>query len=169
MPTSLYQASIPVFIHALGQLSHILKKAESDAAQRNIFPAVFINGRLAPDMFPLSRQVQIATDQVKGFAARMSGQDVPSYADTESTFAELQERIEKTVAFLKTIKPEQIDGQEDKDISFKRRSGADWRFKGLPYLTGFVLPNLYFHITCAYAILRHNGVQLGKMDYLGLD
>lgn len=168
MTISLYQASIPGFIRALENLSSILKKAEGSAADRGIDPLIFTNARLAPDMFPLKQQVQIATDQVKGFAARVAGVDVPSYPDTENTFPELQERIAKTIAFLKTITPEQIDGQEDKQITFKRRTGPDWNFKGLPYLTDFVLPNLHFHCTTAYAILRHNGVALGKMDYLGL-
>lgn len=165
---SMYQASIPGFLHHLDTLSKILKKAEDHAKAKNIDPSVFVNARLAPDMFPLSRQVQIATDGVKGFAARISGTDLPSFPDTETTFEELQARIKKTSDFLKTFKPEQIDGTEDKDITFPRRNAPDWHFKGLAYLTTFVIPNLHFHVTTTYAILRHNGVELGKKDYLEL-
>jgi len=166
MPLSMYQASVPVFIHMLGNLSAILEKADAYATAKKIDPSVLVNARLAPDMFPLSRQIQIATDGVKGCAARLAGIDVPSYADTESTFPELQERILKTVAFLKTVTATQIDGSEDRTITLKIGK-QDREFKGQPYLLNFVLPNLYFHITVAYAILRHNGVDLGKMDFLG--
>jgi hypothetical protein len=165
---SMYEASIPNFLHHLENLSKILNKAQTDATTRKIDPAVFITARLAPDMFPLSRQIQIATDGVKGCAARLAGLEVPSFPDTETTFEDLQARIQKTVDFIKTVTPDQINGSEQKDITFKRGKDGAWNFKGLPYLTQFVLPNLYFHITTAYAILRHNGVQLGKLDYLGL-
>jgi hypothetical protein len=166
MTLSMYQASIPVFIRISDNLSAILKKAEEDAAARKIDPSVFMNARLAPDMLALPRQIQIASDGVKGFAARVGGVEVPSYADTENSFAELQGRIAKTVAFLKTFKADQIDGTEDKDISLKL-GGEERKFKAQPYLLNFVLPNFYFHVTTAYAILRHNGVSIGKMDYLG--
>ena len=163
---SMYQASIPVVIRAFDNLIAILKKGEAFAAAKKIEPSVLINARLAPDMFPLSRQIQIATDVCKGAAARLAGTEIPSYADTESTFAELYERIQKTVAYLKTFKPAQIDGSEEKTITLKV-GGQEMTMKGQQYLTGFVLPNLYFHITVAYAILRHNGVDVGKKDYLG--
>jgi uncharacterized protein len=163
---SMYQASIPVIVHALNNLTGILKKGEAFAAAKKIEPSVLINGRLAPDMFPLSRQVQIATDVVKGGVARLASAEIPSYADTETTFAELYERINKTIAFLNAFKPAQIDGSEDKAIALKV-GGNDMSFKGQAYLLHFILPNLFFHITTTYAILRHNGVDVGKRDYLG--
>ena len=166
MTLSMYQASIPGFIRTLGNLSEILKKAEAYAESKKIDPSVLVNARLAPDMFPLSRQIQIATDGVKGFAARASGTDMPSWPDTESTFAELQARIKKAVDFLQGFKPAQIDGSEDKAIVIKTPN-RELNFKGQPYLVSFVIPNFYFHITTAYAILRHNGLDIGKMDFLG--
>ncbi len=166
MSLSMYQASIPVFIRHLEILSQILDKGLAYAEEKKIDPSVFINARLAPDMLPLSRQIQIASDGTKGFAARISSSEIPSFPDTETTFSELQERITKTIDFLKTIKPAQVDNTEDKTVSLKIR-GQERDVKGQPYLLGFVLPNLYFHVTTAYAILRHNGVPLGKMDFLG--
>jgi hypothetical protein len=166
MSLSMYQASIPVFVKQLGNLSAILKKAEEHATARKIEPEVFINARLAPDMFPLSRQVQIATDGAKGGAARLAGVEVPSYPDTEKTFAELQARIAKTIEFLNTFKAQQIDGAEERKVTLKLR-GQETTFLGQPYLLNFVLPNLFFHITTTYAILRHNGVDIGKRDFLG--
>ncbi len=166
MTLSVYDLSIPMFLKTLDNLTAILKKAETNAASRKIDLAVFVNARLAPDMFPLKRQIQIATDGVKGFAARMAGIPVPSYEDNEETFADLYARIEKTAAFLKTVTPEQLNGSETKDISLKAGS-RELNFKGLPYLTGFVIPNFYFHVSVVYAILRHNGVDIGKQDYLG--
>jgi hypothetical protein len=164
----MYQASIPVFVRMLGNLSAILTKAEAHAEAKKIDPSIFINARLAPDMFPLARQVQIATDGVKGCAARLAGLEVPSYADTETTFAELQTRIAKTVGFLKTVSAAQIDGSEERAIVLKAGK-RELNFKGQAYLLNFVLPNLYFHITTTYAILRHNGVEIGKLDFLGSD
>lgn len=166
MSLSMYQASTPVFIRGLGNLSAILDKAAAHAEARKIDPAVFINARLAPDMFPLPHQVQIVTDVVKGCAARLAGIEVPSYEDTETTFPELQARIKKTVAFLKSVSAAQIDGSEERKITLRLR-GKDVSFLGQPYLLNFVLPNFYFHITAAYAILRHNGLEIGKLDYLG--
>jgi hypothetical protein len=165
MTLSMYQASIPVFIHGLENLSAILSKAEAYATVKKIDPSVFINARLAPDMFPLARQIQIASDGVKGCGARLSGIEVPSFPDTETTFAELQARIAKTVAFLQTLNAKQIDGSEDRAIQLKV-GPRELSFKGQQYLTHFVIPNFYFHITAAYAILRHNGVDIGKQDYL---
>jgi len=166
MPIDMYQASIPVFLKMLGNLSAILEKGDAYAKANNIDQLVFINYRLAPDMYPLSKQVQIATDMAKGCGARLAGLEVPSYEDNESTFADLQARIAKTIAFVQSLCPEQINNREDRHITFKIR-GIDRNFIGLPYLLNFVLPNLYFHITTTYAILRHNGVELGKLDYLG--
>jgi hypothetical protein len=166
MAISMYQLSIPVFTRALNNLSAILNKAAAHAEAKKIDQSVFINARLAPDMFALARQVQIASDAVKGCAARLAGIDIPSYEDTETTFAELQVRIAKTLAFLNSITPEKINGSEERTVTIKL-GGKDVPFQGLPYLMGFVLPNLYFHATTTYAILRHNGVEVGKMDYLG--
>jgi len=166
MSLSMYQASIPVFIRLLGNLSAILDKAAAYAQEKKIEPSVLINARLAPDMFPLARQVQIATDGAKGCAARLAGIEIPSYADTESSFPELQERIAKTVAFLQSVSAAQVEGSEVRTISLKLR-GEEVQFQGQPYLLYFVLPNFFFHITTAYNILRHNGLQIGKPDYLG--
>lgn len=166
MSVNMYQITIPVFTHVLNSLSHILNKGAAHAEAKKIEPNVFITDRLAPDMFPLSRQVQIATDAVKGCAARLANVEIPSFADTETTFPELQERIAKTLVFLKTITPEQVNGSEDRTVTLKVR-GNDMQLPGLTYLNQFAMPNLYFHVTTAYAILRHNGVELGKMDFLG--
>ena len=166
MSLSMYQASIPVFIRQLGILSSILKKGEINANERKIDPLVFTNARLAPDMFPLTRQVQIATDVIKGGAGRLAGAEIPSFADTETTFEELYARIAKTVDYLKSLKPAQLEGAQARQINLKV-GGRDLEFTGADYLTNIVLPNLYFHITTTYAILRHNGVPLGKGDYLG--
>jgi uncharacterized protein len=166
MSLNMYEASIPIFVRMLGNLSSILDKAVIYAETKNIDPAILVNARLTPDMYPLSRQVQIATDMVKGCAARLAGIDVPSYEDNETTFADLQARIAKTVAFLQSVSAEQINGSEDRTVTLKLR-GREIQFLGQPYLLDFVLPNLYFHVTTTYAILRHNGVEIGKMDYLG--
>jgi hypothetical protein len=166
MSLSMYQASIPVFIRMLDNLTVILKKGEEYAEAKKIDPAVFVNFRLAPDMFALARQVQIATDSVKGCATRLAGVEIPRYEDNENNFAELFARVKKTADFLKTIKANQIDGTEEKDIHLKV-GGMELNFKGQAYLFGFVTPNLYFHATAAYLILRHNGVDVGKMDFLG--
>ncbi|MEQ1739031.1 MAG: DUF1993 domain-containing protein [Methyloglobulus sp.] len=166
MSLNMYEASIPVFVRMLGNLSSILDKAVIYAETKNIDPVILVNARLASDMYPLSRQVQIATDMVKGCAARLAGVDVPSYEDNEVTFADLQARIAKTVTFLQSVSAEQVNGSEDRTVTLKLR-GREIQFLGQPYLLDFVLPNLYFHVTTTYAILRHNGVEIGKMDYLG--
>ncbi|NOV31741.1 DUF1993 family protein [Methylomonas sp. ZR1] len=168
MSIDMYQASILVFIKMLGNLSKILDKAAIHSEAKNIDQSVFINYRLAPDMFPLSKQVQIATDMVKGCAARLAGLEIPCYEDNETTFADLQARISKTIAFIQDVTPAQINGNENLAINFKI-GGTEKNFVGLPYLLDFVLPNFYFHITMSYAILRHNGVELGKSDFLGVD
>jgi hypothetical protein len=162
----MYQASVPVLSRVLNNLSSILEKAEAHAEAKKIDQAVFINARLAPDMFALARQVQIATDTAKGCVARLSGSDIPSYEDSETTFAELRARIGKTVAFLESVPAARIDGSEERTILLKL-GGNETRFSGQSYLLNFVLPNLYFHVTTTYAILRHNGVEIGKRDYLG--
>ncbi|MDE2070872.1 MAG: DUF1993 domain-containing protein [Gammaproteobacteria bacterium] len=167
MSLSMYQASVPVFIRALSNLSAILSKGETYAQAKKIEPTVLVNARLYPDMFPLVRQVQIASDTVKGCAARLAGQEPPSFPDTEQTFAELHARLDKTVAFLKTLKPAQIDGSEERAIELKMRDRTV-HTKGREYLLERALPNLYFHVTTAYDILRHNGVAIGKGDFLGL-
>ncbi len=166
MTISMYKSSIPVFIRNLENLSNLLKKASEHAKNKKIDESIFINARLFPDMLPLSRQVQIASDAVKGAAARLAGVEVPSFPDTETTFAELQERIAKTIKFAESFKPEQIDGNESKAIVLKV-GGNDLKFDGESYLLNFVLPNLYFHTSVAYSILRLNGVEIGKMDFLG--
>jgi uncharacterized protein len=166
MTISMYETLIPVAIHKLGNLSAILQKAADHAKAKKIDESVFINARLFPDMFPLSRQVQIACDAAKAGAARLAEIEIPSFADTEQNFSELQTRIEKTIQFLQSIKPNQIDGKEELKISYNQH-GRDHNYVGFPYLVNYVLPNIYFHITTTYAILRHNGVEIGKKDYLG--
>lgn len=166
MTLSMYQASIPGFIHALTSLSKILEKAAAHAEARKIDPVVFLQARLAPDMLPLPRQIQIATDGVKGCAARLAGVEGPRYEDNEAGFPELQERLAKTIAFLRTIQAEQVDGTEEKEVHLKF-GPVEFNYKGQDYLFNFVIPNLYFHMTTAYAILRHNGVEIGKKDFLG--
>jgi hypothetical protein len=162
----MYQASIPQFIKMLTNLSNILKRGEEFAKAKNIDGSVLVSDRLAPDMFPLSKQVQIACDQVKNGMARLAGVEPPKFDDQEATFAELQERIAKTIAFAKSIQPAQVDGTEAKEIKF---SIKEWSFEfvGEQYLLTWIIPNFYFHVTTAYNILRHNGVEIGKSDYLG--
>ncbi|HEX2859016.1 MAG TPA: DUF1993 domain-containing protein [Alphaproteobacteria bacterium] len=163
---SMSQASLPVFVRALTNLSNILKKAEAHAKAEGLDQGVLIGARLAPDMHPLARQVQIASDATKGAAARLSGTENPSFPDNEATFEELQERLAKTIAFIRSVPAGKVDGSEEKEIHLKV-GGRDLNFKGRDYLLGFALPNLFFHISIAHGILRHNGVDIGKMDYLG--
>lgn len=163
---SMYSASVPAFIRMLGNLRAILEKGAAHAAAKKFDPAVLVNGRLAPDMFALARQIQIATDAVKGCVSRLAGVEIPKYEDTEATLPDLIARLDKTIAYVKTFKPAQIDGTEEKAIVIKSPRG-DLNFNGQQYLVHFVLPNLYFHVTTAYNILRHNGVEIGKQDYLG--
>jgi uncharacterized protein len=166
MKISMYQASVPPIVLILNNLSVILEKAAAHAEAKKIDPTVLINSRLYPDMYPLSRQVQIATDNAKGCVSRLAGVEAPKYEDNESTFQELIARIRKTTDYLATFKPEQIDGSEEKRVELKFRT-YNRTFTGLPYLLNYVLPTIYFHITTAYGILRHNGVEIGKQDYLG--
>lgn len=163
---SMYQASAPRVAHSLKNLSAILDKAAAHAAAKKIDPSVLLQARLYPDMLPLLRQVQIASDNAKGVVARLAGVEVPRYEDTEKTFEELQARLNKTLDFINTVSPAQMDGSEDKDIVLKL-GPREVQFKGLQYLCGFALPNFYFHVTTAYAILRHNGVELAKSDFIG--
>lgn len=166
MSITFYKASVPTFIRMLNNLTVILDKAQAHAEAKNINESIFVNARLAPDMFPLSKQIQIATDMVKGCGARFAGIEVPSYEDNEATFAELQARVAKTKAFLQTLTAEQINGNEECDITVKFGSRT-FSFLGESYLLDFVIPNFHFHLSCTYAILRHNGVDIGKMDYIG--
>lgn len=166
MNISMYQASVPVFIRMLGNLAAILEKAAAHAEARKIDPAVLVASRLYPDMFPLVKQVQIAADAAKGGAARLAQQEPPAFEDNEATFADLVARCGKTIAYLETLQPGQFDGSEDRTVTWKTRT-ATKSMQGMPYLLNHVNPNFYFHITTAYAILRHNGVEIGKGDFLG--
>jgi uncharacterized protein len=166
MTISMYQALVPPYVQMLSSLSAVLEKGAAFAAARKIEPAVLLQSRLSPDMFPLLRQVQVATDQAKGAAARLAGVEVPSWPDAEQSFEELQARVKRAIDFLKGFSPGQIDGSEERAISFKAGS-REMSFKGQGYLLGWAYPNFYFHVTTAYAILRHNGVELGKRDFLG--
>lgn len=162
---SLYHATIPVFRQMLGALSTIIDKAASHAEAKKIDPSVFTNGRLSPDMFPFTRQVLIATDFAKRASARLCGVEPPKYEDTETSFADLKARIGKTLDFIATLKPEQFDGAETRDVTIQLR-GEPTTFKGRAYLFHFAMPNFYFHTTTAYDILRHMGVEIGKPDFI---
>jgi len=166
MNISMYQASAPRFANTLKNLSAILDKAQAHAEMKKIDPLVLTSARLYPDMFALARQVQIACDTAKGAVARLAGAEVPKHEDTEKTIDELKARIARTLDFIATIKPAQIDGSEDREIVLKLQ-GNEVKFKGLQYLLGFAWPNFYFHAVTAYDILRHNGVELGKRDFIG--
>jgi uncharacterized protein len=166
VPSSLSQASIPVFEIGLNALSAVLDKAAAFAAAKKIDPSVLLHTRLAPDMFDLTRQVQVVTDQARRGSARLAGAEPPSYEDTETTIDQLKARLAKTVAYLKTLDGKQIDASADREIAFPI-GPATGRMKGSDYLYHYVLPNFYFHLTAAYAILRHCGVDLGKRDFIG--
>ena len=162
----MYQASVPVCIRALTNLDNILRKGEAFAIDKNIEQSVLLNSRLAIDMLPLTKQVQIASDVSKGVGARLSESESPKYEDNEQSFAELYARIHKTVEYISGIKPEQIDGSEERIVVLKLPN-QELKFRGIDYLLGFALPNITFHVGTAYNILRHNGVELGKKDFLG--
>lgn len=166
MTLSMYQASVPVFIRGFENLQVILDKALIHAKSKGFDPLVLAQARLAPDMFPLTRQVQIASDVAKACAARLAGVDNPSFDDVEQTIPELKDRIKKTLDFLRSVQASQIDGSEDRTITFKTRTN-EYMFKGQPYLLQYAIPNFFFHVTTAYAILRHNGVEVGKADFQG--
>jgi uncharacterized protein len=165
MPFTFYDAAFPPVMRALVNLDAILDKAAAHCTERQIDPAVLLNYRLAPDMFPFTRQIQTTSDTAKGMAARLAGVEVPGYADTETTIEELKARLGRTLDFVKSISPAQVEGAEDREIILKMRT--EMRFSGREYLFGFVLPNIYFHAATAYGILRHAGVPLGKRDFLG--
>jgi hypothetical protein len=165
MKISMYEASVPMFVHTLKSLRVILEKGAAYAEAKKFDASVLANSRLFPDMLPLTRQVQIASDAAKGAAARLAGIDPPKFEDTEQTFPELIARVDKTIDFLLSVKPEQLEGSEDRVITLKLRNESR-EFQGLHFLRHFAIPNFFFHVTTAYNILRHNGVELGKADYL---
>jgi len=166
MKISMYQASAPRFVNMLSNLSAILDKAQAHVETRKIDPTALTNARLFPDMFPMKRQVQIACDTAKGAVARLAGVDVPKHEDTEQTLPELKARIAKTIDFVKTITPAQLEDTEDKKIHLKL-GPREVDYSGIQYLLGHALPNFYLHVTTAYDILRHNGIELAKRDYIG--
>lgn len=165
MSNSIFETSIPIFSSMLRGLSNVLRKAEGNAAERKIDPQVFLNARLAPDMLPLVKQVQIASDHAKRAPCRLAGREAPTFEDNESTFDELQVRITRTRDLLKTFQPSDFDGAESRTIELKMPT-RELSFTGTQYLYYFAMPNFQFHLTTAYNILRHNGVPLGKGDYL---
>jgi len=165
MALSMYEASVPVFQARLKSLTNVLAKGEANAEDRKIEPAVFLTARLAPDMLSLIKQVQIATDHAKGAPSRLAGRESPRFVDDEQSFAELKARIDKTLDYLDTFTPEDLEGSEARIVEIKTGS-RQLSFEGPKYLLNFAMPNFYFHVTSAYAILRHNGVPLGKPDFL---
>ncbi|HVO16053.1 MAG TPA: DUF1993 domain-containing protein [Alphaproteobacteria bacterium] len=165
MAFSMYQASVPVFVKYLGGMTRVLDKAAPMIEARKIDPAVLAGLRLYPDMLPFNRQIQIASDNAKGPVARLAGIDIPKYEDTETTIAEFKARIAKTIAFVESVKPAQLEGSEDRTVVIPVGQGK-LEFKGADYLTTFALPNFFFHVTTAYNILRHIGVEIGKRDYM---
>lgn len=167
MTISMYQASVPVFVQFLASLSAVLDKAAAYAEAKKIEPAVLLNARLYPDMFPLVRQVRAATDHAINAGGRLAGAELPNFTNTETTIAELQERIGTAMDFLKSLKPAAIDGSEEKEIKITFPSGATREFTGQNFLLNQTLPNFFFHCTTAYDILRHCGVELGKRDFMG--
>ena len=166
MAISMYSASVPVLVRALSNLQAWFDKAEAHAVAKKFEPQVLLNARLAPDMLPFTKQVQIACDSAKFGVARLSGVDAPKFDDTEATFAELRQRIAKTLDYVRSVPAAKIDGTETKDVVVPRRD-SPMTLKGEFYLKHYVLPNVFFHVMTAYALLRHNGVELGKGDYLG--
>ena len=166
MSISMYQASVPRFVNILGNLSNILDKAQAHVDAKKLDPVTLTTYRLFPDMLPMKSQVQIACDTAKGVVARLAGVEIPVFEDDEKTLSDLKARIAKTIAFIQTMTPGQIDGTEDKEIVIKR-GDKETRYRGMQFLLGHALPNFYFHVTTAYNILRHNGIEIGKRDYLG--
>jgi uncharacterized protein len=167
MTISLYAASIPVFKQMLNSMNSILAKAEAHAESMKIDPSALLQARLFPDMFPLIRQVQISADFARGVSARLAGAEVPIYDGNEQTFADLQAMIGKTLTFLETLSPTQIDGQENREIVLRPGTPKEKKFNGQSYLLSYALPQFFFHVTTTYAILRHNGMDVGKRDYMG--
>jgi hypothetical protein len=167
MTISIYSASVPVFKQMLTALSEVLRKAEVHVAEKNIEPNALLQARLFPDMFPLVRQVQIAADFSKGVSSRLAGVEVPSWPDTEVTFADLQALIAKALAHIGTLDATQFEGSENKEIVLRPGTPKEKKLTGSAYLQHYGLPQFFFHVTTAYAILRHNGVEIGKRDYMG--
>jgi hypothetical protein len=167
MSQSIYDASIPWFLHALGNLGSVLEKAGAHCEKEKIDPHAMLSARLYPDMFALTRQVQVVSDQAKGAAARLAGAEAPKFADTESSFAELRARLDNTAKFLNGLDTSRFDGADARPIEVKFPHATLNFATGWTYLLGFVLPNIYFHSATAYDILRHNGVKLGKQDFIG--
>ncbi len=166
MTISMHSASAPVFVTMLGNLLGWLDKAEAHAAARKFDSANYLGLRLAPDMLPFTRQIQIASDAAKGAMARLAGVEVPKWDDDEASIADLRARVRKTIDYVKSFSPAQIDGSEGREITIPMRSGEPLKFDGEAYLKHFALPNFYFHVTTTYALLRHAGVEIGKADYL---
>lgn len=162
---NIYSSTVPQLIRVLGQVHRWLDKAQGYADQKKFDISVLLGSRLAPDQFSLTKQIQVVSDNAKATAARLTGQQPPVFEDTEVTIAELRARIDKTIAYLKGLKPEQFEGAEERTVTLPFLPGK--YMKGAEYLAEFALPNFYFHATCAYAVLRHNGVDVGKMDFLG--
>lgn len=167
MTLSMHAASVPVFRQMLGSLDHLLAKAESHTAERKIDPSALLQARLYPDMFALLKQVQIACDFAKGVTGRLAGVELPVFDDSEQTFAELRALVAKTVAFIDSLDAARFDGSEDREIVLRPGTPKERRFVGQAYLLNYGLPQFFFHVTTAYALLRHNGVELGKKDYMG--
>ena len=168
MSISMYSTSIPVFKQMLGSMSKLLAKAEAHALEKKIDVNAFLQARLFPDMFPLVRQVQIATDFAKGISARLANAEVPAYEDKEESFGDLQTRIATTLAFLESLDQAQFEGSESREIITRPGSPKEKKFTGQSYLLSYGLPQFFFHVTTTYAILRHNGIEIGKGDYMGL-
>lgn len=166
MAISMYSASVPVFTRMLGHLAAWLEKAEAHAQAKKFDTSVYLSARLAPDMLPFTKQIQIACDAAKFGVARLAGVEAPKFEDNEASFAELRERIRKTLEFVRSVPASAFDGSDERDITVPRRDG-NIVLKGEFYLKHYVQPNFYFHVTTAYALLRHNGVDLGKGDFLG--
>jgi uncharacterized protein len=166
MKISMYQACVPTIARSLENLAAVLEKAAAHAEAKKIDPAVLVGSRLYPDMFSLAKQVQVGADIAKGGSARLAQVTPPAYEDNEATIPELVARLRKTVAYLETLKPEQFEGSEDRTVTWQTRT-ATKSMQGMPYLLNHVLPNVFFHMATAYDILRHNGVEIGKQDFLG--
>lgn len=166
---SFYDASVPAFLQILGSLSGILKKAEAHCAAKNIQPEVLLTARLYPDMLPLTKQIQLACDFAGKACARVSQSEVPSTPDTEKSFAELQQRLAKTIDYLKSFKPAQFEGGDSKEVTFPTGPDSKMTLKGQQFLNAVAFPNFYFHAATAHGILRHNGVEIGKRDFLGMN
>jgi hypothetical protein len=165
---SFYDATVPAFLQILGSLSGLLSKAEAHCAAKNIQPEVLLNARLYPDMLPLTKQIQLASDFAAKGCARLTHREVPSTPDTEKTFAELQQRLAKTIDYVRGFTPAQFDGMEGRDVKFPAGPDRTMTLKGQQFLSHFAFPNFYFHAATAHGILRHNGVEIGKRDFLGV-